>query len=75
MEEVKKPLRAQIINSSHSTKFQILDDEEKQTVLCADCGHHEFTWIQTDYVVCLDCSKRQPYELKWTGDGVEVLRQ
>ncbi len=63
-------LKAEIISST-GLKLKIFD-ETKQEITCDECSFNEFTFIQTDFVVCLDCGKPQPYELVWQDGWIEV---
>ena len=40
-----------------------------------NCGATNFTFIQSDYVVCLTCGKQQPFELDWIGGGKVIAKE
>jgi anaerobic ribonucleoside-triphosphate reductase len=70
-------MKAKIVTTQYSTRCEIFYPSGERYV-CYNCGEQQFTWIQTDYVVCLDCGKQQPLELSWKrvdGEyiGVEMM--
>jgi hypothetical protein len=40
-----------------------------------NCGGTIFTFIQTDYVVCLKCGKQQPLVLGWIEGGKVIAKE